>query len=132
MKPWIFGLTLILATNAAISSDYVFRNDERPTYNNIITVEQLQADEHASRIVLIDVRLAEDFSADPILIPGAVYRDPEDIEQWADQLPVDAKIVVYCVKGKWVSQKVASYLHDQGMDVQSLEGGIEAWKQTQD
>lgn len=34
---------------------------------------------------------------------------------------------MYCVKGKWVSQKAAKYLSEHGFDVRSLDGGIDAW-----
>jgi hypothetical protein len=53
---------------------------------------------------LPDVRLIEDYEADPILIPKARYRNPENIEQWFSELPTDAEGVVYCVRGNWVSQ----------------------------
>jgi len=132
MRQWTVGLIAIFAANVTGADDYVFRNGERPVYDDVITVDQLRREEQSSKIVLIDVRLSEDYEADPVLIPGAIYRNPEDIEVWSEELPADSKIVVYCVKGKWVSQKAASYLNDRGMDVRSLAGGIEAWKQAQD
>ena len=64
-----------------------------------------------------------------MLISGASYNNPEDIQAWSSALPKDSKVVVYCVKGKWVSQKAANYLADKGYEVFSLEGGIEAWEQ---
>jgi rhodanese-related sulfurtransferase len=45
-------------------------------------------------------------------------------------LPKDGVVVVYCVHGKWVSQKAANYLQDQGFEVYALDGGIEHWKST--
>lgn len=78
---------------------------------------------------VLDVRLSEDFAADPELIPDAMYRDPDEIVTWVRSMsPVDGPVIVYCVRGKWVSQKAATYLKDQGFEVVSLEGGIEAWK----
>jgi Fe-Mn family superoxide dismutase len=61
------------------------------------------------------------------LIPGAIRRDPEGIADRAGKLPKDKPVVVYCVKGKWVSQKAATYLSEHGFDVRSLDGGINAW-----
>lgn len=78
--------------------------------------------------LLLDVRLEEDFESDPVLIQGAERRDPNAIDQWASQLPPGAAVVVYCVRGKWVSQSVTKRLRDLGLDVSQLDGGIEAWK----
>ena len=61
------------------------------------------------------------------MIPGAIRRDPEAIADWVSSLPKDRPVVVYCVKGKWVSQKAATYLSKHGFDVRSLDGGIDAW-----
>jgi len=77
---------------------------------------------------IIDVRLAPDFAEDPVLIPGAVWLDPNDTASWASELSSETAVVVYCVKGKWVSQSVTKKLRDLGLDVAQLEGGIEAWK----
>lgn len=110
---------------------FVFRNDERPQYDRTLSPAELQSAAQDEGVVLLDVRLREDFDASPTLIPGATYRDPESIARWSSALPRDAKVVVYCVKGKWVSQKAAHYLRQQGYDVYSLSGGIEGWKAAQ-
>lgn len=107
---------------------YVFRNDERPDYNKNLSVDELKSLKTAEDITLIDVRLTEDFALDPTLIPGAQYRDPEMIASWADLLPKDKKVVLYCVKGAWVSHKAATYLNEKGYDVSTLDGGINGWK----
>ncbi|MBL4601391.1 MAG: hypothetical protein JKY84_01465 [Emcibacteraceae bacterium] len=124
----VFGL--ITFTNGAIAQDeeYVFRNDIRPEYNKNITVTELNALQSKENITLIDVRLLEDFALDPTLIPDAKYKDPEKITNWSLDLPKDKKVVLYCVKGAWVSHKAATYLNDKGYDVVTLEGGIRAWK----
>ena len=78
---------------------------------------------------VLDVRLIEDFESDPVLVSDAMYQTPDDIQQWTAQMsPSDGPVVVYCVAGKWVSQKAANYLQDQGFEVYSLEGGIQGWK----
>jgi rhodanese-related sulfurtransferase len=110
------------------SDDYVFRNDVRPEYNKNITVDKLSTLQQSEAITLIDVRLSEDFALDPILIPGADYNDPEMIAKWADLIPKDKKVILYCVKGAWVSHKAANYLNDRGYNVSTLDGGIRQWK----
>lgn len=108
--------------------DFIFRNDNRPEYKKNISLDQLNEMQKNEKIVLLDVRLTEDFALDPILIPGAEYKNPENISKWASTLPKNKKIVLYCVKGAWVSQKAATYLDEQGYDVSTLNGGIQEWK----
>ena len=118
----------IAAVAVGCTSDYEFRSDDRPTYDRAISVEELPALQ-ASGAVVLDVRLLEDFEADPVLIPDAMYKDPDSIQSWAGQMsPTDGPVVVYCVAGKWVSQKAATYLSDAGYDVYTLDGGIAAWQ----
>ncbi len=110
------------------NEDYVFRNDVRPEYNKNLSVDELKDLTAAEDITIVDVRLTEDFALDPILIPGAEYRDPELISSWSDLLPKDKKVVLYCVKGAWVSHQAATYLSEKGYDVSTLDGGINGWK----
>lgn len=77
---------------------------------------------------VIDVRLEEDFDADPVLLPDASWRDPNAIETWAREISPEEGVVVYCVGGHWVSQSVTKKLRDMGLNVSQLTGGIEAWK----
>ncbi|MEM9705255.1 MAG: rhodanese-like domain-containing protein [Pseudomonadota bacterium] len=102
-----------------------FRTGDRPGYDRSVMAEDL-AQLQADGAVILDVRLAEDFDADPRLIPGALRRDPEDFASWADEIPTDRPVVTYCVKGKWVSQKTAHSLAAAGVDAFNLEGGIVA------
>ena len=107
---------------------FVFRDDDRPEYNNNVSLDELETMLKSDNITMIDVRLKEDFALDPILIPGAEYKDPENISQWSQSVPYGKKVVLYCVKGAWVSHKAATYLRKQGYDVSTLEGGIRDWK----
>lgn len=127
MRAMVVGVILLLAAACTRAPDmYVFRNDDKPAYSRTTTVEALKLlGPHDATIV--DVRLSEDFAANRSMIPGAIRRDPDAISDWASKLPKDKPVVVYCVKGKWVSQKAATYLNEHGFDVRSLEGGIEAW-----
>lgn len=127
MRAMLPPLALWLAASCAPAPDaYGFRNDDRPAYTRTASVDELMAMAPGA-VTLLDVRLSDDFAASPTMIPGATHRDPEAIVDWATTLPKDKPLVVYCVKGKWVSQKAATYLSEQGFDVRSLDGGINAW-----
>ena len=124
----IITYLVIVACLVACSSDsgYDFRSADRPSFEQTVSVAELVA--RNPRTLLLDVRLPEDYAADPELIPGAEYRNPEEISAWASGLSADTEVIVYCVRGQWVSQKVAHFLDERGIEVRSLDGGIEAWK----
>ena len=127
MRTMLLPLALWVTASCAPAPDaYVFRNDDRPAYTRTASVDDLKA-MAPDAVTILDVRLSEDFAASPTMIPGASHHDPEAIADWASKLPRDKPVVVYCVKGKWVSQKAATYLSEQGFDVRSLDGGINAW-----
>jgi len=93
-----------------------------------ITVQQL------SRLIgvpnapaLIDVRIDEDYAADPRLIPGSRRRDFGSCKLWASEYQGQT-VVVCCQKGLKLSQGVAALMRHAGIDAQTLEGGFEAWK----
>ena len=77
--------------------------------------------------LLIDVRRKNDYIATSNKIRGAIWRDPEMINKWSEELSVGRKIVVYCVNGGSVSQSVIERLEMEGHDAVFLEGGIKAW-----
>lgn len=117
---------LAAAANAAEPPAFAFRSPERPVYDRVVSPAEMEA-LAAQGATIIDVRLAEDFASDPQLIPGAERRDPDKISVWADAVRKDRPIIVYCVKGAWVSQKAASYLRSRNLNVYSLGGGLAAW-----
>ncbi len=76
---------------------------------------------------LLDVRRRADYENDPRIIPGAVWRNPEEIDTWIEKLEKTARPLVYCVKGGSVSQSVTERLREEGFDAVFLEGGLKAW-----
>lgn len=110
---------------------FQFRNDDRPTFSKSVDIEQLKKLQASEEVLILDVRLEEDFAKNPDLIPGSSYRNPEDLPTWISQLDKSKEVVVYCVAGKWVSQKVAYLLDEAGITVHSLEGGFDAWNDSQ-
>lgn len=78
-------------------------------------------------LLLLDVCLAEDLAKRSDMIPGAQLRAPEQIADWADELPKGKPIVAYCVYGFQVSGDAVAELRRRGLDAYSLSGGIAAW-----
>ncbi|MBW8903148.1 MAG: chromate resistance protein [Bradyrhizobium sp.] len=84
----------------------------------------------ANTPVLIDVRTDEDFAADQRLIPGAVRRNHEDAATWGHEFAGRSAIVV-CLRGQKLAQGTAAWLRQSGVTAESLEGGFEGWKASQ-
>jgi rhodanese-related sulfurtransferase len=81
------------------------------------------------RPLLIDVRKNEAFIASEHTLPGALRRDPLQLETWAGTLPAATAVLVYCVHGHEVSQNTMAALRQRGRNACFLEGGIEAWRE---
>ncbi|PLY14551.1 MAG: sulfurtransferase [Sedimenticola sp.] len=77
---------------------------------------------------LLDVRRTNDLAESNEQLPGAQWLDPEQIDDWADTLPRDQEIVLYCVRGGSVSNSVVDKLQARGLSARFIEGGIEGWK----
>jgi rhodanese-related sulfurtransferase len=81
--------------------------------------------------LVIDVRRVDDHDSAPEGIPGADWRAPVLLEDWAGGIPAKADVVVYCVRGGQVSQEVQAALTERGVTARYLEGGLAAWAATE-
>lgn len=93
----------------------------------VATLKERIAD--GKNVCLIDVRRKVDFENSPEMIPGAVWKDPEKVEEWRRILPQNTELVVYCVKGGSVSQSTAEVLQKSHSQINFLQGGILAWQE---
>lgn len=76
---------------------------------------------------IVDVRIDDDYRADPRLLPGSCRRDWRTSESWASAY-AGKTVVVVCQRGLKLSQGAVAWLRHGGVDAQSLDGGFEAWK----
>lgn len=81
----------------------------------------------ANTPALIDVRIDEDFAADPRLIPGAIRRSHLQAADWGGEFSGRSAIVV-CQRGLKLSEGTAAWLRHEGVSAESLEHGFEGWK----
>ncbi|MCK5897390.1 MAG: hypothetical protein KAG20_11320, partial [Cocleimonas sp.] len=95
-----------------------------------ISIEELKAriDAGDNDPLVLDVRHDDDRERYTSRIMTSAWRNSFEVEQWADECPKDKLVVVYCMYGFWISQKVAEELRTYGIDARSLEGGITAWR----
>jgi rhodanese-related sulfurtransferase len=83
----------------------------------------------AAHPLVIDVRRAEAVAKDPVLIAGATWRDPFQVNDWVKYLPRHRDIVVYCVHGFEISKNAADAIAAEGLRVGYLDGGVAAWRE---
>ena len=81
-----------------------------------------------NNLILLDVRRKADYDADQEKLPGAEWRDPDKVAEWSASLPKNSQVVVYCVRGGSVSNRVLDHLQEQNVQASFIEGGVEAWK----
>ncbi len=75
---------------------------------------------------VIDVRMADDFAADPRHVPGALRRDHSAVTDWAREF-IGRGTVVVCRQGQQLSEGVAAWLRHEGIGAEILDGGINGW-----
>jgi rhodanese-related sulfurtransferase len=94
-----------------------------------ITPNELKPLVEKKSVTVLDVRRQNDFDADKVKLPGAEWKNPEQMAEWSKSLPKDREVVVYCARGGSVSNSVLDHLLGQGLKTRFVAGGIEAWKQ---
>jgi len=99
--------------------------------NRTITPQALKKNMAEDRdVIVLDVRRNTDYEADKEMIPSAVRRNPEQVDQWVQEIPKDKNVVVYCIRGGSVSNSVVDKLLAAGVSTRYIEGGWEAWKKS--
>lgn len=78
--------------------------------------------------ILLDVRSEADFSAEPLLIPGARRANVDAIESLTPALR-GHPVVTICQHGHRLSQGAGAWLRHAGIAAGYLEGGFDAWTQ---
>ena len=77
---------------------------------------------------IIDARPRSYISRQQDIMDGAVWRDPERIQDWIGELSKSDPVVVFCAYGFHVGCKTAIALRDAGFDAKYMKGGHSAWK----
>jgi Fe-Mn family superoxide dismutase len=126
------GARYRMAIGATRSEDTLFlpfgspaREEER------ISAEELLASvgaDPAHRPVLLDVCLPRDLARRTDMLEGATIHAPASLSEWAEGLPRDRPITVYCIAGFQISGNAVKELRDRGYEARALAGGIIAWQ----
>jgi superoxide dismutase, Fe-Mn family len=94
-----------------------------------ISVEEVTAMLAAGTPVqIIDARPRHYTTKAQDIMDGAVWRDPERVDEWIGELSKTEPVVTFCVYGFHIGCETAITLRKAGFDARYIAGGHYAWK----
>jgi superoxide dismutase, Fe-Mn family len=94
-----------------------------------VAVEEVKAMlDSGKQVQIIDARPRHYASRSQEIMDGAVWRDPERIQEWAGDLSKADPVVVFCAYGFHIGCKTAVALREAGFDAVYMKGGHSAWR----
>lgn len=94
-----------------------------------ITAEEVKVMLDAGTPVqIIDTRPRHYSTRAQDMMAGAIWRDPERVEDWIGELSKEAPVVTFCVYGFHIGCETAATLRKAGFDARYMAGGHYAWK----
>ena len=95
----------------------------------VVAVEEVEAMVKAGTPVqIIDARPRHYATRAPDIMKGAVWRDPERVDEWIGTLSKEVPVVTFCVYGFHIGCETAIALRKAGFDARYMSGGHYAWK----
>jgi Fe-Mn family superoxide dismutase len=94
-----------------------------------MSVEEVKAMlDSGERLQIIDARPRHYTTRAQDIMEGAVWRDPERLDEWIGELSKTDPVVTYCVYGFHIGCETAITLRKAGFDARYMAGGHYAWK----
>ena len=96
-----------------------------------ITPEELKGKiDSGEDVIIVDLRHALDFEAQPETIPGALHMDAAELEEAHEVIPRDREIVLFCAcPNEVTAARLALLLRSKGITrIRPLAGGYEGWR----
>jgi membrane protein DedA with SNARE-associated domain/rhodanese-related sulfurtransferase len=96
-----------------------------------ITPEELKEKMDAGEdVIVVDLRHALDFDANPETIPGALHIDAAELEEASEVIPRDREIILFCAcPNEVTAAKAALMLRNKGITrIRPLAEGYEGWR----
>jgi len=100
------------------------------------SLPSLSVEELAARLAkgepvqVLDARPRHHISRTVDLMQGAIWRDPDRVDEWIGELSTDEPVAVYCAYGFHVGCSVTRTLRERGFDARFIRGGVSAWYAT--
>jgi superoxide dismutase, Fe-Mn family len=107
------------------------RSLDQPEFKDVPSITPEEVQEMLSsgkRVQIIDTRPRHYSTRAHDIVEGAVWRDPERIEEWMTSLSKDEPVVTFCVYGFHIGCQSAAALRKAGFDARYMAGGHYAWK----
>jgi Fe-Mn family superoxide dismutase len=107
------------------------RSLDQPEFKDVPSITPEEVQEMLSsgqRVQIIDTRPRHYSARAQDMVEGAVWRDPERIEEWMTSLSKDEPVVTFCVYGFHIGCQSAAALRRAGFDARYMAGGHYAWK----
>jgi Fe-Mn family superoxide dismutase len=104
---------------------------EQPEFGDTPAVSVEEVEEmlkSGKRVQVIDARPRHYITKATDMMDGAVWRDPERMEEWIGELSKDDPIVTFCVYGFHIGCQTAAALRERGFDARYMSGGHYGWK----
>ncbi len=79
-------------------------------------------------VQIIDARPRHYTTKAQDIMDGAVWRDPERVDDWIGELSKTEPVITYCVYGFHIGCQTAITLRKAGFDARYMAGGHYAWK----
>jgi superoxide dismutase, Fe-Mn family len=96
-----------------------------------ITVDEVKAMlRQGVQVQVIDTRPRHYSTRAQDIMEGAMWRDPERVDEWIGDLSKNAPVVTFCVYGFHIGCETAATLRKAGFDARYMAGGHYAWKAT--
>jgi Fe-Mn family superoxide dismutase len=94
-----------------------------------VTVEEVKAMlASGAPVQIVDTRPRHYSSRAQEIMDGAVWRDPDRVDEWIGELSKSAPVVTFCVYGFHIGCETAATLRKAGFDARYMAGGHFAWK----
>jgi Fe-Mn family superoxide dismutase len=94
-----------------------------------VTVDEVKAMlQSGVPVQVIDTRPRHYSSRAHDMMEGAIWRDPERVDEWIGELSKSAPVVTFCVYGFHIGCETAATLRKAGFDARYMAGGHFAWK----
>jgi Fe-Mn family superoxide dismutase len=94
-----------------------------------VSVEDVKAMLDAGeKVQIIDARPRHYTTRAQDIMEGAVWRDPERLDEWIGELSPNEPVITYCVYGFHIGCQIATALRKAGFDARYMAGGHYAWK----
>src|SRR5438128_9793690 len=104
---------------------------DQPEFKDVPSTTPEEVQEMLSsgkRVQIIDTRPRHYSIRAQDIVEGAVWRDPERVDEWIGELSKTTPVVTFCVYGFHIGCQTAETLRSAGFDARYMAGGHYAWK----